>query len=253
MKATLYNQNGTRERDIDVPESVFGLKWNSDLIHQIATSLSLNRRRIFAHTKDRREVSGGGKKPWQQKGTGRARHGSIRSPLWRGGGITFGPRNTRNFKRKINVKEGSLAIRIVLSRKFRDGEILFLDALSLPEAKTKKAHETVMKLAGIPGFGRISARKENGACVYTPEKDPLVERAFRNFGSIRIAPVAAMNLLDILNFKYVIIVAPEKSLQFFKAVSQNAGDEASGAQEKKITKARKSARAAVIGGSETKN
>src|SRR3989344_3523977 len=104
MDAKIYNSKGEQSGKISLPETIFGVAWNADLVHQVITSMMSNAREPIAHTKTRGEVRGGGKKPWQQKGLGRARHGSIRSPIWVGGGITHGPRNDENFSRKINKK-----------------------------------------------------------------------------------------------------------------------------------------------------
>src|SRR3989344_5026421 len=102
METKLYNQKGDESGKIEIPESIFGLPWNADLVHQVVVSMMSSMRHPIAHTKTRGEVSGGGKKPWQQKGTGRARHGSTRSPIWVGGGVAHGPRNDKNFDRKVN-------------------------------------------------------------------------------------------------------------------------------------------------------
>src|SRR3989338_4393818 len=127
MEAKVYTQDGKESGKVKLPEDVFNLPWNSDLVHQVVVSMESNARVTVAHTKDRSEVSGGGKKPWKQKGTGRARHGSIRSPLWIGGGVTHGPRNEKNFKKKINKKMKIKALYVVLSEKLRNNEILFLN------------------------------------------------------------------------------------------------------------------------------
>src|SRR3990167_1698184 len=122
MKTDVYNLEGKKVETLDLPESVFGLKWNSNLIHQVVESTRSSRRRGTAKTKDRSEVSGGGKKPWRQKGTGRARHGSIRSPIWVGGGVAHGPLSEKNYSRKINKKAKKKALFMVLARKNADGE-----------------------------------------------------------------------------------------------------------------------------------
>jgi large subunit ribosomal protein L4 len=128
MKATIFDKKGKEVEKIDLPKDIFEVAWNADLVHQTVTSMLSSARSNTAHTKDRSEVSGGGKKPWKQKGTGRARHGSTRSPIWRSGGATFGPRNERNYDRKVNKKAKAKALATVLSQKLRDNELIFVDS-----------------------------------------------------------------------------------------------------------------------------
>src|SRR3990167_11382618 len=129
MEAKIYNQKGKESGKVKLPEAVFGLPWNNDLVHQVMVSMMSNSRSTIAHTKGRGEVSGGGKKPWKQKGTGQARHGSSRSPICVGGGVTHGPLAEKNYKRKISKSMRAQALFSVLSKKMKDGEILFVGNL----------------------------------------------------------------------------------------------------------------------------
>jgi large subunit ribosomal protein L4 len=230
MKAAVYNQTGKETGNIDLPESVFGLPWNADLVHQVVVSMQANARTPVAHTKDRREVRGGGRKPWKQKGTGSARHGSRRSPLWRGGGITFGPRNEKDYSKKINKKMRSKALRTVLSQKLRDGELLMLENLVFPEAKTKQAHTLLTSLSSIPMLKELSSKKRNAALFALSEKDTEIERSFRNLANVDVAEVRNLNPVSLLSHKYVIVVDPQKAVSFW------APQEAAKPTKKKITK-----------------
>ena len=127
MKIDIYNQKGEVTGSTTLPKEIFGVEFNADLVHQIAVSLSANKRQVSAHTKNRAEVRGGGKKPWRQKGTGRARVGSIRSPLWKGGGVTFGPRTDRKFEVEIPKKMRRKALFMVLSQKAKNNTLVVLD------------------------------------------------------------------------------------------------------------------------------
>jgi ribosomal protein L4 len=118
MTHTVYTTDGKQKGTIDLPDTIFAQKWNADLVHQVATSIMSNARAATAHTKDRGEVSGGGKKPWKQKGTGRARHGSSRSPIWVGGGVAHGPRNDKSYTKKINAKMKVKALLLCSLRSF---------------------------------------------------------------------------------------------------------------------------------------
>lgn len=217
LEAKIYNQTGAEAGSISLPESVFGLPWNADLVHQVVVSMMSNARTPVAHTKTRGEVRGGGKKPWKQKGTGRARHGSIRSPLWPGGGITHGPRNDKNFDRKINKKMKAKALYTILSRKLRDGEVLFVDSLSIDSAKTKDAKVILSKLGGIKGYEMLAKKRNNAAIIALDKKDVKVERGFNNFGSVEVNEVRNLNPVEVMNHKYLVISNPEASVRFIES------------------------------------
>ncbi len=179
--------------ELKLNEAIFGLPWNADLVHQAVRVALANKRQVLASTKTREEVSGGGRKPWRQKGTGRARHGSIRSPLWKGGGVTFGPTSERNFKLKINKKMARKAFLTALSAKAKDGELLVLDGLKLSAPKTKEMAK-IMK-----NFSQV----KNGLLALA-EKSEDIKRAGRNLPNLNIINIDNLNILDILKYKYLI-------------------------------------------------
>ena len=212
MEATLYNQKGKESGKITLNESVFGLPWNADLVHQVVTSMESSARANVAHTKNRGEVRGGGKKPWQQKGTGRARHGSIRSPLWVGGGVTHGPRNDKNFDRKVNKKMKAKALYTILSAKFKNGEILFVDDFSFNAPKAKDAKDVLISLSKIDGFDNLISKKKNSAYLAIAVKDKNTEKSFSNFNNMEVDEIRNLNPLDLMKYKYLVISNPEKGL-----------------------------------------
>jgi large subunit ribosomal protein L4 len=173
----------------------------------------MSRRNNVAHAKNRGEVSGGGKKPWRQKGTGRARHGSIRSPIWVGGGTTHGPRNDKNYNRKVNKVQAGKALASLLSKKLKEGEIIFIDSITLTDKKTKLAHEVVKAISGVKGFETLAKKKTNALYVAIPQNDESIKRSFKNIPGIEIAEVRNINVADVLNRKYVAFVSPEESLK----------------------------------------
>ena len=138
MKAPVYNWEKKEVGSVELNDAIFSAKWNADLVHQIVVASQANKRHPWAHTKGRGEVRGGGIKPWKQKGTGRARHGSIRSPLWRGGGVSHGPTKERDFSQKINKKMFRTGLHSVLAKKLADGEMVFIDSFILKTLKTKE-------------------------------------------------------------------------------------------------------------------
>jgi large subunit ribosomal protein L4 len=212
MEAAIYNQKGKETGKIQLSESVFGLKWNADLVHQVVTSMMSSQRTPVAHAKNRGEVRGGGKKPWKQKGTGRARHGSTRSPIWVGGGVTHGPRNDKSYERKVNKKMKAKALYTVLSAKYKKGQIMFVDDLSFRLPKTKEAVATLSALSKISGFDDLPVKKKNSAFIALSKKDSATEKSFQNINIVKTDEIRNLNPVDLMKYKYVIIENPAVSL-----------------------------------------
>lgn len=204
------NQTGKSIGKIALAESVFGLPWNKDLVHQVAVSMMANARAGTAHTKDRSEVSGGGKKPWKQKGTGRARHGSTRSPIWVGGGVTFGPRNDKDYSKKINKKMRVKALYTVLSKRAHDGQMLALDALTLAAPKTKDAAVILSALSKTAGFEKLTSSKKTTALIVVPEMDAAVAKSFANLPGVFISTARELNPLIVMQYQHVLVVDAPK-------------------------------------------
>jgi large subunit ribosomal protein L4 len=213
MEAQVYSQNGDEVGKVKLPERIFNLPWNSNLVHDVIYSMMSNKRKGTAHVKDRGEVSGGGKKPWRQKGTGRARHGSIRSPIWVGGGVSHGPNKDKNYSKKINKKAKTKALHTILSKKLREGEILFLDRLQISEPKTKLAKEIIMSLGKIDGFEKIKSKKKNSALFALESKNNSLYKGFRNFSNVEVSEVRNINPSLVLQYKFLIISNPETALK----------------------------------------
>ncbi len=213
MKLPVYNTEGKEVNKVELPDDIFGLSWNGDLVHQVVVSLLGNARDNIGHTKNRGEVSGGGKKPWQQKGTGRARHGSIRSPLWRGGGITFGPRNERNYNTKINKKMKAKALATVLSQKVRDNELILVDSVKFDSPKTTAAKTIIESLSKNKGYEQLSTKEKNTAVIGLSEKAENTMKSFSNFSNMVVEEVRNFNPAVLLNYKYVVVFDAEKSLE----------------------------------------
>ncbi len=204
MKAIVYNQEGKEVSQTLLPKEIFDVKLNPDLIHQIIVSQMANKRKIIAHTKDRGNVRGGGKKPWRQKGTGRARHGSIRSPLWKGGGVTFGPTKERNFKKKINEKMKKLALLMALSAKVKNNLLILLDTLKIEKPKTKLMTEIFKKLPC----------KKQSCLIILPEIDKNLITAAKNLPGVETIQAKDLNALSLFSFKY--LVMPKESIKIVK-------------------------------------
>ncbi len=194
MKFETLNQQGKKGTAIELSDSIFNVEIEPALVQQVAVIYSKNQRQALAHTKDRSEVRGGGKKPWKQKGTGRARAGSIRSPLWRHGGITFGPRNERNFKRGLPEKMRKSALLMVLTGKVKDKEFIVFDDFKLKDAKTKNMAEILQK-TNILGQSFIFA---------VQQRDEQLYRACRNIDKAQVVEIRNINAFDLLNRKYFV-------------------------------------------------
>lgn len=195
MKTDVYNQNGEVSGSAVLPKEIFEQEFNADLVHQVAVSLMANKRQISAHAKIRSEVRGGGKKPWRQKGTGRARHGSTRSPIWKGGGVTHGPRNDRIFAREIPKKMRRKALFMVLSQKAKNKNLIILDKIELINGKTKEMSAVLVKLPC----------KDFKTLVAMANYDKKIFLATRNIAKTKIDDARNLNVLDLLNSKYLLI------------------------------------------------
>ena len=204
MLVNTYDQNGKEVGQTRLPSEIFGVKMNTDLLHQVIASQMANRRQASAHTKNRGEVSGGGKKPWRQKGTGRARHGSTRSPIWVGGGVTFGPRKEKVFQKAIPDKMRIKALFMALSAKAKANSLIILDELEFEKPKTKLMAEMLKKL---PCKGKTSL-------IALPKMDKNLILTARNIPNARTLQAKDLNSLDLLSFEYLIM--PKESVKTIK-------------------------------------
>ena len=192
-KVAVYNTDGASVGEIELNDDIFGVKINEALLHQVVKMQLANKRQGTQSTLTRAEVRGGGAKPWRQKGTGRARHGSTRSPIWIKGGVTFAPK-PRDYSFKMPRKMRRLALKSALASKVVGNEILVLDTLELPQPKTK---EMVKVLKNLEVGGK--------ALVVLSEKDETIARAAGNIQGVKLASVNTLNVLDILNYDRFII------------------------------------------------
>ena len=204
MKASVYDQTGKEIKQSLLPKEIFEVKINTDLVHQVVQSQTANRRRTIAHVKDRGAVRGGGRKPWRQKGTGRARHGSTRSPIWIGGGVTFGPTKEKVFKQKVNAQMKRRALFMVLTAKAQNNLVLVLEGLKLDGAKTKTMAQLMAKLP-VKGATKL---------IVAPGMDKNLILSSRNLVNTKILQAKDLNVLDVLSSKYLIV--PRESLDIMK-------------------------------------
>jgi len=194
MKTKIYNLKGKEAGEVELSDKVFGVKVKPEVVHLVFTQQTNNQREPWADTKSKAEVSGGGRKPWQQKGTGRARHGSIRSPIWKGGGVVFGPRTVRNYETKINKKVRQLAIRMCLSDKVAGGALYVVENFNFEAPKTKFFAELL----------KVLPLKQRSFLVLTADKDDSVLRSTRNLKKIQTRRAQDANVLDLMKYQAVI-------------------------------------------------
>jgi len=203
MEAPLYNQSGEKVGEIALPDKLFAARWRPTLVHEVILALQANRRKGTAHAKGRGDVRGGGKKPWRQKGTGRARHGSIRSPIWVGGGVTHGPIKDKKYGKKINKTAARTALASALAQKLRDAEVFFVDVLSLGEAKTKRAAELLKNFAKNTDASKLGV-KGGRTLVLLPKPESSLIRSFRNLPYVEIDEARNINVEKALTPKYLL-------------------------------------------------
>ena len=192
-KTDILNMKGEKVSELELAESVFAIEPNMSALHIAVVNYLANQRQGTQSTKTRSEVSGGGKKPWRQKGTGRARQGSTRSPQWYHGGIALGPK-PRSYRFTINKKVKALAMKSALSSKVAANELLVLDEIKLDAIKTKE----IVKM-----LSALSAAKKT--LIVVPEKDEIIYRSARNIEGVKVAPVNAICVYDILNADTMIV------------------------------------------------
>ena len=197
IKAKLYDAKGQAKGERELPAGVFDVPVKPELVHEVLVSLEAIARQPLAHTKTRGEVRGGGKKPWRQKGTGRARHGSIRSPIWIGGGVTFGPRKDRDYSKKINRKTKRLAFVMSLSDKAADDRVLLVESFGVQDGKTK---EIVGLIGKLPIKGRT--------LLIAAGRDESLSRSVRNLKKVRLAGIGDVNLKQVLEADFL-LTTPE--------------------------------------------
>jgi len=217
LEATVFAMDGKEAGNIQLPAELFGAAWNADLVHQVVVGMQANARPTVAHTKFRGEVRGGGKKPWKQKGTGRARHGSRRSPIWVGGGTTHGPRAERDYSVKINKKMRVAALASVLSKKWKDGEVLFVEKFSFAEPKTKDAKAALLAVATASGKTELVTKRKNAAVIAFSTKDAVAEKSIQNLGNYKSEEVRNLNPVDLVTKKFLVIENPTEAFKVLSA------------------------------------
>ena len=192
-KIDVYDINGKKVKELELNESIFGIEPNEEVVHSVLINFLANQRQGTQSTKTRAEVSGGGRKPWRQKGTGRARQGSTRAPQWIKGGIALGP-NPRSYKSTVNKKERALAVKSVLSSKVLDNELVVVDSIPMKEIKTKEMVKTLSNL-----------KVEGKTLIMLPEKNENVQKSARNIENVKTTLVGTINIYDLLKYNKLVV------------------------------------------------
>ena len=192
-KVDVYDLNGKKVSDIELAENVFGIEPNEAIVHSVLINFLANQRQGTQSTKTRSEVSGGGKKPWRQKGTGRARQGSTRAPQWIKGGIALGPK-PRSYRYTVNKKERQLAVKSVLSSKVLENELVVVDNLNLKEIKTNAMVKALNNL-----------KVEGKTLILLPEKNETVQKSARNIENVKTTLVNTINVYDLLKYNKLVV------------------------------------------------
>ena len=192
-KIDVYSVEGKKVKEIELKEEIFGIEPNEAVVHSVLVNFLANQRQGTQSTKTRAEVRGGGRKPWRQKGTGRARQGSIRAPQWVKGGIALGPK-PRSYKYTVNRKERRLAIKSMLSSKVLEKELVVVDALDLKEIKTKEMVKILNNL-----------KVEGKTLLLLSEKNENVQKSARNIENVKTTLVNTINVYDLLKYKNLVI------------------------------------------------
>ena len=192
-KIDVYDINGKKVKELELNESVFGIEPNETVVHSVLINFLANQRQGTQSTKTRAEVSGGGRKPWRQKGTGRARQGSTRAPQWIKGGIALGPK-PRSYKYTVNKKERALAVRSVLSSKVLENELVVVDSIPMKEIKTKEMVKTLSNL-----------KVEGKTLIMLPEKNENVQKSARNIENVKTTLVETINVYDLLKYNKLVV------------------------------------------------
>ena len=192
-KIDVYNIEGKKVNDVELKEDIFGIIPNEELVHSVIVNYLANQRQGTQSTKTRAEVRGGGKKPWRQKGTGRARQGSIRAPHWVGGGIALGPK-PRSYSYKLNKKERRLAIKSCLSSKVIENELTVVDKFEFNEIKTKEVAKMLNSL-----------KLEGKTLILLPEKNEIIQKSARNIKGVKTLSVNTINAYDLVNYQNLVV------------------------------------------------